>query len=206
MLEDVRAFEDIIVDELNVKTVAFGTHETELVTLRAKADFSRLGPRFGARVKSVAKAIAAMPEDRLEKLACGDAVTLCVEGEDVALQPGDVVIERIPKAHLVVGSEDDMVVALETDLSEDLIREGLAREFVNKVQNMRKTADLEVTQRIEVDYACDAAVDSAIQRHIDYVSNETLCTACRASAAPAGTDWDLNGHPCRIAIRPADRT
>ena len=83
--------------------------------------------------------------------------------------------------------------------------EGLAREFVNKLQNMRKTADLEVTQRINVTFHGDADVMAAVEGQLDYVKNETLALSCTAADRPAsgGETWDLNGHACVIAITPA---
>jgi isoleucyl-tRNA synthetase len=200
---ELAALQDIIADELNVKAVHFGEHETELATLRAKPDFKVLGPRLGPRVKEAAKALAALPSEALAPLTEGGAVRVTVGGEAVELRAGDVVLERAPKAHLVVAAEGEIVVALETELTPELLREGLARELVNKIQNMRKDAGLEVTQRIAVTLAADDEVRAAVEAFGDYVRAETLSVSCVfGDPAGQGAEWDLNGRPCRVRIEP----
>jgi isoleucyl-tRNA synthetase len=204
MLEAIRPLDDLILDELNVKRAEYGHHETELVTLSAKADFKRLGPRFGPKVKKIAQAISALSSECIESLLEGGSLRLPVDGADVALEPDDVVVARQPKPGLVVASEGMLVVALETQLTGDLVREGLAREFVNKIQSMRKSANLEVVQRIRLSCRADEAVRDAVERHADYVRGETLCVDCRFDLAPSSeaTEWDINGHPCSVRLEP----
>jgi len=102
----------------------------------------------------------------------------------------------------VVAAEGGLIVALDTALTPELVEEGLAREFVSKLQNMRKTADLEVTQRIRVTFSGDEAVQSAVAKHLDYITTETLSLSCEAvPSVPAGAvEWDLNGHSCAILL------
>jgi isoleucyl-tRNA synthetase len=196
---------DIILDELNVKDVVFDDDELRLATLKGKADFKRLGPRLGPKVKQAAAAIAALGDDQLEALARGEDTVMTLDQEAVTLTSDDVLIERVPKAGLVVASEGDLLVALETELTPELMAEGLAREFVNKVQHMRKGAGLEVTQRIHVTFQGDAEVTAAVEGQLDYVKNETLAlSGTAADTAPSdGETWDLNGHACVIAVVPA---
>jgi isoleucyl-tRNA synthetase len=203
-LEQLRAYEELILDELNVKALAYGDHEMELAHLKPKADFRRLGPRLGAKMKAAAKAITALEEAPLVQLAKGGTAVLQIEGEPFELTSEDVLIERIPREGLVVASEGDLVVALDTRLDDALLAEGLAREFVSKVQNLRKTLDLEVTQRIRLDYAAGAAVAAALELFGAYVTTETLCVACtRVPAAPDGaTELDLNGQACAVLVTP----
>jgi isoleucyl-tRNA synthetase len=203
LLERVRVLQSIVLDELNVKTLEFGDHEIELAELKGKADFRRLGPRFGPKMKQVAAAISALPSDRLAEIAGGRAIAVPVDGEEISLGPDDIIVERIPREGLVVASEGALVVALETKLDEALVEEGLAREFVNKVQNMRKATGLEVTQRICVNFAGDEIVVRSVTRHQEYVMAETLCTECASVASLSGEQcahWDLNGHPCDIEL------
>ena len=206
LLDRIRDLAEIVCDELNVKSLAFGDHEEDLAILEAKAEFSRLGPRFGSRMKTVARAIREMSAGQALALAGGGHVTLRVADEQIDLAPEDVVIDRTPREGLVVASEGDLVVALETELTEDLVLEGLAREVVNKVQNMRKNAGLEVTQRITVSFAGDEMLTRALERHGKYVCVETLCSDLSAAgAAPAGaTSWDVSGHPCALCLSPVD--
>ncbi|MBM4143793.1 MAG: isoleucine--tRNA ligase [Lentisphaerae bacterium] len=199
----IAAFGDLVAEELNVKQLAFGDHETELAALRAKANFKRLGPSLGPRMKAAAGAIARLSPEQIEELIGGAAVTLDAGGEPLSVTAEDVVVEREPHAGLVVACEGELLVALETGLTPELEAEGLAREFVNKVQNMRKTAGLEVTDRIRVAYAGDEAVRAAVTAHAAYICAETLSLACEYAAGrrpAAAVDWDLNGHACAIAV------
>ena len=146
-------------------------------------------------MKAVAAAIAAM--------APKDAAFPCtLEGVEVAEE--DVIVTRKPKEGLVVASEGAVVVGLETALTPELVAEGLAREFVSHVQNMRKAADFEVTQRIALTVSCDSETQSAIEAHRDYVTAETLATSLEFADVPADADAaDINGHAARIAVAKA---
>ena len=191
---DVKGLEDLIVDELNVKSVEHIADETALCDVSYKANFKTLGKKCGPKMKAVAAAIAAM------KSFDGSAT---VEG--VELTAEDVVVTRTPKAGLVVASEGAAVVGLETSLTPELVAEGLAREFVSHVQSMRKDADFEVTQRIEVVVDADAEVRSAIEAHADYVKTEIL--ALKLVFGPSeGEAVDLNGRAARITVKPVAQT
>ncbi|MBR4654022.1 MAG: class I tRNA ligase family protein, partial [Kiritimatiellae bacterium] len=212
---DVKGLEDLIEDELNVKCVQFVSDETELCDVSYKANFKTLGRKCGAKMKAVASAIAAMGNgdrgtgngDR--GTGNGDRGTgngeaavwpKVIEGVEVSAE--DVLVTRTPKAGLVVASEGAVVVGLETTLTPGLVAEGLAREFVSHVQNMRKAADFEVTQRIAVVVATDAETQAAIEANREYVANEILATSlsfAEVSAEPT----DLNGHQARISVAKA---
>jgi isoleucyl-tRNA synthetase len=203
LLGELAAYADIMQDELNVKELAFGSNESELADLKAKADFRQLGPRFGPQMKQLAKSIAMLDHKTLVSLAGGATVSVDLDGEAVELSGNDIVIERIPRSGLVVASEGQLVVALETELSTELVQEGLAREFVSKVQNMRKTADLEVTQRIRIAFNGDTELQQAVAANADYVSAEVLATECKPVAdTPTGEELDINGHACVVQIAP----
>jgi isoleucyl-tRNA synthetase len=200
----VKAFEDLVLDELNVKAVAYDEDESALAHVQVKPDFRRLGPRFGAKMKTVAAAVTSLAPAQAAALAAGHGVALDVGGESVALEAGDVVVQRTPREGLFVAAEGSVIVAVETALTPELVAEGLAREFVSKVQGMRKDADFDVVQRIAVTFEADDEVAAALAAHRAYVMAETLALACDRGAAPAGAaEVDLNGHACRIAVRPA---
>ena len=203
-LEQVSAYADMIREELNVHEIRFSRDESAMADFNAKPNFSRLGPRLGARVKQSVGWIKAMSTDQLIDLLNGKAVQLSLpDGEELELGPEDVVIERQPKEGMAVAAEGAIVVGLDLELTDELIREGLAREFVNKVQQMRKSAGLEVTQRIQVQFQADDQVAEAIASHDAYIQNEVLALQVERVAAAAGTEWDLNGHPANIQIVPA---
>ena len=205
----------LILDELNVKNVEFIADETQLCDVAYKANFKTLGPKCGPKMKAVAAAIAGLAKEAAMDGTSGgpaplpkDGVSDCsasgapapwpkvIEGVEVALD--DVVVTRSPKAGLVVASEGDLVVALETALTPALVAEGLAREFVSHVQAMRKEADFEVTQRIKVAVASDSDMTAALAAHMDYVKGETL--AVDLVLADGAGDIDLNGHKAAITV------
>ena len=187
---DVAGLEDLIEDELNVKSVQFVADETELCDVSFKANFKTLGKKCGPKMKAVAAAIAAM------KSFGGSAV---VEGVELASE--DVLVTRSPKAGLVVASEGEAVVGLETALSPELVAEGIAREFVSHVQAMRKEADFEVTQRIAVVVETDAEARTALEVHAEYIKNETLAVEFTFGEV-ASDPMDLNGHDAKVSVRP----
>ena len=199
----IRKFQDVIAEELNAKDVEFSTNETTLATLSAKADYRRLGPRLGKKMKSVAVGIQHLEAEQCEALLAGQSFTLEVDGDSFVIGPDDVTIERTPKEGLAVASAGDLVVALEIHLTPALLEDGLAREFVNKVQNMRKAAELEVTQRIRICFAADEEVRMAILNYADYIKTETLARDLVKVEKPGDTDfqtWNLNGRSCQIRI------
>jgi len=192
-------FEELITDELNIKTVAFGSDETAMADVSVKADFRKLGPKFGPKMKAVAAVIARLSSAQAAALAANRPVAIEVAGESVELNADDVVVQRTPKAGMVVASEGDAIVGIETALTPELVQEGLAREFVSRVQNLRKEADFEVTQRIAVTVACGTEVRAAIDAFADYAKTETLCERL-VFGAVIGDDCDLNGHVVKVKV------
>jgi isoleucyl-tRNA synthetase len=183
---DVKGLEELIEDELNVKSVVFVADETDLCDVSYKANFKTLGKKCGAKMKAVAAAIAA-------------AKSVPFDCEGFTITADDVLVTRSPKAGLVVASEGVIVVGLETALTPELVAEGLAREFVSHVQSMRKEADFEVTQRISLTVEADDETKAALEAHLDYVKNETLTTAF-AFAATDAEAVELNGHSTKIKV------
>ena len=193
------AYTDIIREELNVKDISFGDDETALANLSLKADFKRLGPRFGAQMKAAAAAIAALPAPLAGALARGETVPLTIQGTETTLAPDEVVIRREPREGLVVAAEGNIVVALETALTAALLAEGLMREFVSRVQALRKEADLEVTQRIEVTFQADDEVAAALDAWQDTILEEVQGDALLPGELTTDP-IDLNGHELRLLI------
>jgi isoleucyl-tRNA synthetase len=116
----------------------------------------------------------------------------------VALDPADVLIQRTPKAGLAVASSGALVVALETELTPELVREGHARELINRIQNQRKDPGPRRRRPHLADHPADADLLAAIDAHRDTLAAETLATTL--DAAPGTGDIDINGHPCSIEI------
>jgi len=194
-------FEDLITDELNIKAVVYGSDETVMADVSVKADFKKLGPRFGAQMKTVAAAIAKLSSAQSALLVAGKDVILEAEaGSGFTLTSEDVVVQRTPKAGMVVATEGDVLVGIETALTPALMQEGLAREFVSRIQNMRKEADFEVIQRIALTVAGDADLVAAVTKYAEYIKTETLCEALSFAETLPVEPCDLNGHQVFISI------
>lgn len=202
-LERVRSLKDIVAEELNVRDVLFSALETDLADLSAKADFKKLGPRLGSRMKMAADAIRALSSENIGRLLAGESLALPLNGDSLTISKDDILIERTPRPGLAVASAEGVVVALDTELDEELIREGLAREFVNKVQNLRKAADLDIADRIALTLHGDTAVRDAVNAYADYVQAEVLATELvwQDEKPASGDAVELNGHACHVVIK-----
>jgi len=197
----VAAFAELVNDELNIKELVTDADESALAHIQVKADFRKLGPRFGSKMKLAAAAVAALPPDEALLLTAGRTVTVNIDGALEKIEPTDVVVQRTPREGLVVAAHENVIVAIETKLSPELVREGLARELVSKIQNLRKEADFEVSQRIAIDYVTDEEIAAAIQTHLAYIKGETLTVSCvRMTELANGSDLELNGHTCRVRV------
>jgi isoleucyl-tRNA synthetase len=126
-------------------------------------------------------------------------VNIHVEGESIVLTPEDVAVERKVREGLVAATVQEITVALDTALTEELLLEGLARELVNKLNSMRREGGFAVTDRIAIEMQTSERVKHALELHREYIMHEVLGTQV-IFECPEGTEWDLNGEPCKIAI------
>ena len=202
LLNQVGELKQIIAEELNVREVVFGDDETSLATLSAKANFKTLGKKFGKQVQQINMAVQKLSAKDLHAVASGEGLVLKIGDETFELVAEDVVVERIPKEGLAVQSQGALVVALDLELDDDLIREGLARELVNNVQQMRKANGLEVTDRIHLKISSDEAVREAVTAFDGYIRSEILALSLEIIETE-GEPVDLNGHACTIYIEKA---
>ncbi len=202
--ETLHTYRETISDELNVKDIRVDEREAELAMLDIKPNYRTLGPRLGSKMKEATSAIASLPYDMMMRVAAGQSVSLMIGAESVPLAPEDLIVRRRPREGLVVAAEGPVVVALDTRLTPDLIREGLARELVSRIQNLRKSAGLAVTTRIRIFYHADDAVAEAVQTHQSYLASETLAVEFLRERAPRpdAEICDLNGHSCTLTLVP----
>ncbi len=189
---------DIIAEELNVKKVEIDADETELVTRSVKADFKSLGPKLGKNMKEVAAIISAFDEIQLNSILAGENVSITLSsGDTFEITPEDVLIHRDEKPGICVSTEKEITVALDTVLTDELKEEGLAREFVSRIQNMRKKIGFEVSDRIDIFYCSeDADLKDAISRFRDYICHETLTIQLSAEETidpKKGKNMDVEG-------------
>jgi len=193
---------DIIREELNVKQVEIKEGEEDLVHYGVKANFKALGPKLGKAMKEAAALIAAFgPLDIANILRGGSVSVALLSGETFEVAEDDIIISRAERDGLTVATEGEITVALETALTPELVEEGHAREFVSRVQNLRKELDFEVSDRIDVHYRAAAPLGSAIAAFADYIKTETLAAALRPDLPEAGNEaCDINGLECRVKI------
>jgi isoleucyl-tRNA synthetase len=197
----VASHAELIGDELNVKEVQTSDDETAHAHLSAKPNYRVLGPRLGPHVRDVAAAVEALGEDRVAALLDGSSVT--VAGVELTLE--DLVVSREPRAGIVVTAGDRFAVALDTTLTPELEREGLARELVKAVQGLRRDAGLEVSDRIRLtwDSTSDRVVE-AMAAHGAWIAGEVLATEVERSA---GADTlEVDGHPVAFRVSRAQST
>jgi isoleucyl-tRNA synthetase len=180
------AVRDIILDEVNVRTLEMIADAGGLVRRSAKANFKRLGARLGKQMKAAAAAIAALDDAQIAGFVARGTLELTVDGAPLQIELADVDIQSEEIGNWLVAQEGVVTVALDTELTDDLRQQGLAREAVRCIQSMRKMLDLALTARIEVQFSAEAAVEAAILAQRDYVAGEVLASGLAASATPTG--------------------
>lgn len=173
--EQLRGVEQLILSEVNVKEIEYLKDNSVLVK-QIKANFKALGPRYGKQMKAIAAAITGFSQDDINRFEKEEKFELEIGGEKIILELGDVEIvpEDIPG--WLVTSESGYTVALDVTITEELKEEGIARELVNRIQNLRKERGLEVTDRIEVKIVEKPEIGAAIQNNLKYICSETLAS------------------------------
>ena len=172
--DSLKYMKDVILDEVNIKELIVLDDDSEIVNKSAKANFKSIGPKFGKKVKAVAEAIKAFGKEEISAIESGGKVELNIDGEKLAVTPDDVEIISTEIKGWVVESEGGVTVAIDTELTSELIEEGIAREFVNRIQNMRKDAGFDVTDRIKIFFNGSEKLVNAVISFKNYVSTETL--------------------------------
>ncbi len=199
VISALQAKRHLIADELNVKEVQFESNEDAFVTILIKPNFRVLGKKVGKGMNAAQAAIQALSKSQLAMLLKGDILEIDVDGQMVPLTSDDVAIERKVKEGLVAATSQEMTIALDTALNEDLLLEGLAREIVNKVNTMRRDLGYAVTDRIAIQLKTSERVKNAFEIHREYIVHEVLATAVLFDCNE-GTEWDLNGESTLIAL------
>jgi len=199
---EVQQMQEVILDEINVKKVEFVSDETGLVKKKAKANFKTLGPKFGKSVQQIAKAIGNLGNQEISELEATGALTIHVNGGTFGIAREDVEVLREDIEGWLVETDGAITVALDTELTPALRAEGIAREFVNRVQNMRKDAGFAVTDRIAVSIEAPQDLLQILMDMRAYIMAETLAEEFGA-AQPEGefsSNFELNGHQLTVGI------
>ncbi|HTO95356.1 MAG TPA: DUF5915 domain-containing protein, partial [Bacteroidota bacterium] len=200
--EEVRLVEEVIRDEINVKAVEYVSDTSGIVTRRAKANFKSIGPKFGKSVQQVAQMIKDLREEQIAVLEREGSLAIPLNGGTVSVAREDVEILRDDIKGWLVESDGALTVALDTQLTPELLAEGIAREFVNRVQNMRKDAGLAVTDRITITFRSGKQTADVLTAMSPYITGETLAD----ELSPEFRDgehtatFDLNGEEVTASI------
>ena len=209
--DDVAGLLDLVATELNVKQVAFAESEAGLVAFRLVPNFRALGPRFGRDAPAVASALrevdAATTADLAPRLRAGERVTVWAHGlGPVEIGPDEATVTEEPVTgwRVVRDGTGAFGVALDLDLTPELRREGLARDLVRAVQDLRKSAGLAVSDRIDLAITATGEVAEAIDAHEPYLRTETLAVTLHRTPQPDGFDTyvDLDGQEVHLWLRP----
>jgi isoleucyl-tRNA synthetase len=181
----LQPFVDQILDELNVKTLERLGDDAEVATYTLRPVTPVLGPRLGARLQAVTKALGALDQaEAVAKVRRGEPLRLTVDGETVELAPDEVQVMAAPRRGYAVAEELGYLAALDTEITPELRDEGLAREFVHRVQTMRKNAGFDIADYITTTYTVGGRLAAALKRHAAYVAAETLSRELRAVPTP----------------------
>jgi isoleucyl-tRNA synthetase len=199
----ISARAELVRAELNVKQLDFVEQESELVSYAVKPNYRALGPRFGRRMPQVAAAIEALdPVHVAAVMAGGGQVGIAVDGDEHALGADEVSLSLQPLEGYEVEADAGHAVALQIELDDELKREGLAREIVHAVQNARKEAGLEITDRIELNLGGDEELLAAARAHQLYIAGEVLATGISYGAS-GGATGRIDGHELWIELNRA---
>ena len=189
----IEAVKALIMSEVNVKEIKFVDGAAGVLVKKVKCDFKKLGPKFGKQMKAVAAAVAEMSQEAIAELEKNGRYTLNLDGAEAIIETADVEIfsEDIPG--WLVANEGKLTVALEVTVTEELRREGIARELVNRIQNIRKSSGFEITDKIKITLSKNPQTDDAVNEYNGYICNQVLGTSLTlADEVKSGTELNFD--------------
>ncbi|NLE63865.1 MAG: isoleucine--tRNA ligase [Bacteroidales bacterium] len=174
-IRQIETVKELIMAEVNIKTIEYLSDDNNILVKKIKPNFKTLGPKYGKNMKAIAAAITQCSQADINRMENEKALLLQIDQEEVMLTIEDVEIltEDIPG--WIVSTEDNITVALDISITPELKNEGIAREMVNRIQNIRKESDLDVIDKIKVKLSYHAEVEEVLLLHKDYICSETLC-------------------------------
>lgn len=198
----IQQMEDVILEEINVKLIEYVSDDSAIVRKKAKPNFRSLGQKFGRSVQGVAARIKEFTSQEVNQLEQQGSMVVTANGVEYTIAREDVEVLHEDIEGWMVETDGTLTVALDTELDESLISEGLAREFVNRIQNMRKDSGLDVTDRIKIWYKAGERLSKALVQLAAYVKQETLAIEISTNipANLALVQADINGEDASIGI------
>ena len=199
----IEAVRPLIMNEVNVKRIELVAETAGLITKRIKPNFKTLGPKYGKYMKQIAALTAAFTQEQIAAVESAPETTLDLGGERITVTAADFEITSEDMPGWLVTSEGKLTVALDITVTDDLRREGVARELINRIQNIRKDSGFEVTDRIRVEIEAKEAVVGAVAAYADYIGQQALARDVRTAALPEGefvVDSEIDEEPLKIAV------
>ena len=199
----IEAVRPLIMNEVNVKRIELVAETAGLITKRIKPNFKTLGPKYGKYMKQIAALTAAFTQEQIAAVESAPETTLDLGGERITVTATDFEITSEDMPGWLVTSEGKLTVALDITVTDDLRREGVARELINRIQNIRKDSGFEVTDRIRVEIEAKEAVVGAVAAYADYIGQQTLARDVRTAALPEGefvVESEIDEEPLKIAV------
>ncbi len=196
----IQAVEQLILSEVNVKEMVFVDSTNEMLVKRVKPDFKKLGPRYGKIMKRLAVVIQKMEGSDIQQLEKEGSFTLMVDGQEAVITLDDVEILSEDVPGWLVGNEGRITVALDITLTDELLKEGIARELVNRIQNARKTKGFEITDRIVVKITSNPVIDEAVEANVEYIKNQVLADEVTIVKEALEDEIEINDHTLTLAI------
>jgi isoleucyl-tRNA synthetase len=198
---NIEAVSGLILSEVNVKSIEFVDSANAMLVKRVKPDFKKLGPRYGKIMKQLAPKIQSMTQDEINSLEKNGRYTLSIEGVEamITLEDVEIISEDIPG--WLVGNEGRLTIALDITVTDDLRKEGIARELVNRIQNLRKAKNFEITDRISIQISSDPAFDDAIREYADYIKQQVLGDSLVISKEKFEDEIEIDDKPLTISIK-----
>ena len=180
----IEAVGNLIINEVNVKEIKYVGNDEGVLVKRVKPDFKKLGPKYGKIMKALAQALTTLPQADINRFEQEGSITLDIAGQQATVETGDVEIisEDIPG--WLVANEGNLTVALDITLTDDLKREGVARELVNRIQNVRKSKNFDITDKIVVRINPDERVNEAVEQFKDYIARQVLAVSIELESLP----------------------
>ena len=192
-----------VLEELNVKELRIVRDETDFLRFEVKPNLKSLGLKYGRDVQKIMAALQTMPDDRRNDIAKAVAAGQTVEVAGKTLQPDELLVAGREKEGFASAEENGAVVIVSTELTPELLREGLARELVHRIQNLRKDAGFEIADRIRTYVTADDEIASVLHEHAAYIKQETLSEELLAGGAPAGAHaeaGEIEGHAVTLGV------
>ena len=174
--EAIELVADLIQSEINVKSIELLDDASDILVKEIKPNFKALGPRFGKNMKAAVGVINSLSDEQVKSLEAGETLAVEINGEAASIEPNDVLIQSKDIEGWLVANGNGLTVALDIQLDDDLIDEGIAREMINRIQNLRKDAGFEVTDKIILYLSEDVALVKVFEKHQAYIQQETLTT------------------------------